>query len=214
MIETKFSKNELTSICQLLKIHGTDCATLVDLLRVAYRASSNDSIATFKHVRLMKEFGIIGDRDILCHTCKMEVIDRHAETCEEYKKSMASSVGCPDDHYDWNGCKPAVWMVDDSKISLLDRSAAKKALASGNRDDVWLDNEDEPHFTHTAREKWLSETFPDIDSEVRWNPFMGFLCESHIGSMKPYANRILATSTGYEKNRIIVYGPDTGEIDI
>ncbi len=102
---------------------------------------------------------------------------------------------CPDDHFNWNGCEAAVWMVDASKIYSLERKAAKKVLASGNKDDVSLDSENEPSFTHIALEKWLRETFPDIEAGVRWNPFLGLLCDKHIGSMREYANKI----TGYSE---------------
>lgn len=209
MLETKFSEKELTEICQLLKRHGTDCATLVDILRFANVASPNDAGGTYKHIRLLKEFSILKDRDILCHTCISEVIERHADTCEEWKKNMTSDypLPCPEDHYDYSRCEPAVWMVDWYQISRLEDKAAKMAFEEGKKEDIhmirkdpisWDDKgnvtefgKDTPHFTHTARTRWLEENFPDIPSDIRFNPWMGFLCEKHIGSMRPYANRII-----------------------
>jgi len=138
MLETKFSEEELTTICQIMKNHGTDCATLVDILNLAHRASSNDAIATFKHVRLMKEFGILQDRSLLCHTCVMEVINHHAETCAEHKESMNAKyfVPCPDSHYDYSMVEPAVWMVDGYKIKRLENKAAEKDWEEGRRDNI------------------------------------------------------------------------------
>lgn len=180
MLETKFSKEEMNMLCQLLKRHGTDCATLADILGLANRASPNDAGATFKHIRLLKEFSVIGDRDILCHMCVSEVIDHHAEICEEYKERMKAEyfLPCPDEHYDYSKCEPAVWMVDSDKIYRLREKAEMNVPLV---------------YRYNAGVRWLEETFPDIQSDIRHNLWMGFLCEKHIGSMKPYADRI----TGY-----------------
>lgn len=209
MLNTQFSEEEMTMICQILKRHGTDCATLVNILKLANDASSNDSIATFKHVRLMKEFGILKDRGLLCHTCAMEVIDRHAETCEEYKERMSPDnkyfFPCPDDHYDYGYCEPAVWMVDGRMIHRLENKAAETDWEEGRRDNIMRESgepifegdkvvgyeKDKRRFNHTGRTDWLKRKFPDIDEQVRHNPWMGFFCEKHVGSMRPYANKIM-----------------------
>jgi len=208
MLQTKFSEEELTEICQILKRHGTDCATLVDLLKVANDACQNDVIATFKRVRLMKEFNLIQDRTLLCHACIDEVIAHHNETCVEHKERMASEkyfLPCPQEHYDYNKCEPAVWMVDGSKIHRLEEKAAEKDWEEGRRDNIKLESgdpifdgdniigyeKDKRRFNHIGRTIWLEKTFPDIDGQVRHNPCMGFFCEKHIGSMKPYSDRIM-----------------------
>lgn len=208
MLNTKFSKEELTAICQIMKKHGTDCATLVDVLKTANVAASNDSIATFKHVRLMKEFGVLEDKYFLCHQCVMDAINHHADTCEEYKERMSPDNNyyfpCPQDHYDYSKCKPAVWMVDGHKINLLEHEAAKKEWEEGRRDNIMLERgepifkddimvgheKDKRRFNHTGRTNWLEMMFPDIDVQVRHNPWMGFFCDEHIGSMRPYSDRI------------------------
>lgn len=209
MLDTKFSEKELTAICQILKIHGTDCATLVDLLKLVNSAASNDAIATFKHVRLMKEFGIIEDRGLLCHACIMEVIDHHAETCEEYKERMNPDNNyyfpCPDSHYDYSKCEPAVWMVDVCKIYRLENKAAEKEWEEGRRCNIMKESgepifegdvivgyeKDKRRFDHTGRTEWLKMTFPDIDEQVRHNPGMGFFCQKHVGSMEAYSDKIM-----------------------
>lgn len=209
MLDTKFSEKELTEICQILKRHGTDCATLVDLLRLVNSAASNDSIATFKRVRLMKEFGIIEDRGLLCHQCVMDVINHHADTCEEYKENMKSKYfyPCPDSHYDYSKCEPAVWIADVCKIHRLEHKAAEKEWEEGRRhniikergEPIFRDNvivgyeKDKRRFNHTGRTEWLEMMFPDIDEQVRHNPWMGFFCQKHVGSMESYSDKI----TGY-----------------
>ena len=212
MLETKFSEKEMTEICQILKRHGTDCATLVDMIRTANEASSNDSIVSFKHVRLLKEFNVIQDRYLLCHQCVMDVINHHAETCVEYQERMASDnfFPCPQDHYDYSKCEPAVWMVDTGKIHRLEKKAAEKDWQEGRREYIQLEHgepifegddiigyeKDKRRFDHTGRTIWLKEMFPDIDEQVRHNPSMGFFCEKHIGSMKPYADKIIGYRQG------------------
>ncbi len=211
MLNTKFSEKELTEICQILKRHGTDCATLLEVLKLAHCASSNDARATYKHVRLMKEFGVINDRSILCYECTMEVINHHNNTCEEHKERMKNDkyfFPCPNSHYDYSACEPAKWMVDEHKIHKLEIKAAKKAFDDGRTDGIYMsrgepifnnDNDEEivgyekdiPRFDHVARKKWLEETFPDIDENVRFNRWMGFFCEKHIGSMRLYADLIM-----------------------
>jgi len=129
-MNTKFSEEEMTQLCQILKRHGTDCNTLVDILKLANSASSSDVGATYKHIRLLKEFGVISDKDILCHTCVNEVINLHAEMCEEYKKYIESkekyyALPSPSEHYDYSKCNVAVWMVDSFKINQLEHTAAK-----------------------------------------------------------------------------------------
>ncbi len=209
MLNTKFSEKELTDICQILKRHGTDCATLMDILRLANSAASNDSIQTYKHVILMKEFGLLQDRDLLCHTCTMGVINHHADTCKEYEESMNAKYffPCPDSHYDYSKCEPAVWMVNVRKIYDLEEKAAKRDWEEGRRDNIMLERggpifdgdtiiryeKDKRRFDHTGRTNWLRETFPDIDEHVRHNPWMGFFCEKHVGSMQKFSDRI----TGY-----------------
>lgn len=207
MLDTKFSEKELTDICQILKRHGTDCATLVNLLKLVNSAASNDSIATFKHVRLMKEFGILQDRSLICHTCTMEVINHHAETCKEYEENMNAEyfISCPENHYDYSKCEPAVWMVDTCKIHLLENKAAEKDWEEGRRDDIMLERggpifkddvivgyeKDKRRFDHTGRKNWLKKTFPDIDEQVRHNPWMGFFCEKHVGSFRKFSDKII-----------------------
>ena len=207
MLDTKFSEEELTAICQILKKHGTDCATLVDILKLANSAASNDSIATFKHVRLMKEFGILQDRGLLCHACVMEVINRHAETCKEYEERMNAEYffPCPREHYNYDLCEPAVWMVDGHEIHMLEHKAAEKDWEEGRREHVRIQHggpifkddvivgyeKDERRFDHTGRKNWLGDMFPDIDSQVRHNPWMGFFCEDHVGSMRPFSDKII-----------------------
>ena len=207
MLETRFSEKEMTDICQILKRHGTDCATLVDILKLANSVASNDAIATFKHVRLMKEFGILQDRGLLCHTCVMEVINRHAETCKEYEERMSAEFffPCPQEHYNYNLCEPAVWMVDHRTINRLENKAAEKDWEEGRRDNILLEHgdpifegdvivgyeKDKRRFNHTGRTLWLEKTFPDMDEQVRHNPWMGFFCEKHAGSMRPFSNKIM-----------------------
>jgi hypothetical protein len=207
MLNTKFSEEELTSICQILKRHGTDCATLVDILKLANMAASNDCIATYKHAILMKEFGILKDRDLICHVCVMEVINHHADTCEEYKEKLHSNAFnlCPNDHYDYSKCEPAVWMVDGFKVIQAKNNAAETDWAEGRRDNIILERggpiykeqvivgyeKDKRRFNFVGREDWLKKTFPDISTDIRHNPWMGFLCEKHIGSMRSYANKIM-----------------------
>lgn len=209
MISTRFSEEELTAICQVLKGHGTDCATLVDILKTANTVASNDSIRTFKHIRLLKEFGVLQDRDIICHSCTAEVINSHAIRCKDYQKSILSEgcSHCPTEHYDYSGCEPAVWMVDSNKIYLLKEKAAEKDWEEGRRENIVREcgepifeentivgyEKDRRRFNFTGSTNWLKETFPDVDEQVRHNPWMGFLCERHVGSMRPYADRI----TGY-----------------
>ena len=207
MLNTKFDEKELTEICQILKRHGTDCATLVDLLKLVNSAASNDSIATFKHVRLMKEFGILQDTGLMCHACTMEVINLHAETCKEYKENMISEyfIPCPQEHYDYSKCEPAVWMVDACKIHRLENKAAEKEWEEGRRahimkeygepifkGDVIVGHEkDKRRFDHTGRTEWLKMMFPDIDEQVRHNPWMGFFCEKHVGSFRKFSDKII-----------------------
>lgn len=207
MINTRFSEEELTTICQILKRHGTDCATLVDMLGHVNKASPNDGIATFKRVRLMKEFGILQDQSIICHTCTMNVINHHAETCEDHKKMMNSEyyLPCPDSHYDYSECEPAVWMIDGHKILLLENKTAEKDWEEGRRDNIMLERgepifegntiigheKDKRCFNHTGRTIWLKKTFPDIPEDARFNPWMGFFCDKHVGTMRPYADRII-----------------------
>lgn len=210
MLDTKFSEKEMTEICQILKRHGTDCATLVDILKLAHMASSNDAIATFRHVRLMKEFNVIEDKTLLCHQCVMDVINHHAETCVEHKEKMASAdnyfIPCPDEHYDYSKCEPAVWMVDGSAINRLERQAAEIDWQEGRRENIRLESgepifdgddniigyeKDKRRFDHTGRTIWLEKMFPDIDQQVRHNPWMGFFCEKHIGSMLKFSNKII-----------------------
>jgi len=207
MINTKFSKEEMTSICQILKKHGTDCKTLVDILQTANSAASNDSINTYKHVRLLKEFGIITE-EFKCHMCVMDVINHHAETCEVYKNNIMNDkyiLPCPEDHYNYSKCEPAVWMVDSSMIYDLEHKSAQKDWDEGRRENIRIgwesvydDNnelvEEEKEvrrFDHMGRTIWLEKMFPDIIEEIRFNPWQGFLCDKHIGSMKPYANKII-----------------------
>lgn len=217
MLETKFSEKEMTDICQILKRHGTDCATLVNILRLANSAASNDSIATYKHVILMKEFGILQDRSLMCHACTMEVINHHAETCEKYKDGMSSDnnyfIPCPDDHYDYSKCEPAVFMVDVCKINRLEHNAAEKEWEEGRREDIILEHgypifegdvivgheKDRRRFNHTGRKNWLEAMFPDIDEQVRFNPWMGFFCERHVGSMLPFSDKIMNYLGGEDK---------------
>lgn len=207
MLNTKFSEKELTEFCQILKRHGTDCATLVDLLKLVNSAASNDSIATFKRVRLMKEFGILQDRGLMCHACTMEVINLHAETCKEYKESMNAEyfIPCPENHFDYSKCEPAVWMVDAHKIHLLENKAAEQDWEEGRREDIMLEHgepifkdniivgyeKDKRRFNHTGRTNWLKETFSDIDEQVRHNPWLGFFCEKHVGSMRQFSDKII-----------------------
>ncbi len=209
MLNTKFSEKEMTEICQILKRHGTDCATLMNILEFANRGAPNDAIATYKHVRLMKEFGIINDRTLLCHQCMMDVINHHAETCEEHKEKMADEkyfIPCPDSHYDYSTCESAKWMVDASKIHRLEMKAARKAFEDGKKNDIYMSGDgpvydelgnvveyrkDVPYFGHLGRKNWLEETFPDIDEQVRFNPWTGFFCEKHVGSMRLYADLIV-----------------------
>jgi hypothetical protein len=207
MLNTKFSEKEMTDICQILKRHGTDCATLVDILKTANMAASNDSIKTFRHVRLLKEFGLLQDRGLLCHSCVKDVIDHHAETCEEYKESLMSECffHCPESHYDYSKVEPAVWMVDGGVINRLEHKAAEKDWEEGRRDDIRVEHgdpifegnvivgyeKDKRRFDHTGRTNWLKKMFPDIDEEVRHNPWMGFFCERHIRSMLKFSNRII-----------------------
>lgn len=207
MLDTKFSEEELTAICQILKRHGTDCATLVDVLKLANMAASNDTVATFKRVRLMKEFKVIEDRTLLCHQCVMDVINHHAETCVEYKERMASEnfFPCSEDHCDYSKCEPAVWMVDGSKIYRLEEKAAEKDWEEGRRENIKLEHgepifegddivgygKDKRRFDHTGSKNWLEMMFPDIDEQVRHNPWMGFFCENHVCSMRPYADKII-----------------------
>ena len=207
MLDTKFSEEELTQICQILKKHGTDCATLVEILELANRASSNDAIATFKHVRILKEFGIINDRTLLCHQCIMDVIHHHEETCEEYKESMKSDyfIPCPDEHYDYSKCEPAVWMIDSWKIHRLEEKTVQKEWEEGRRENIMKEfgepifegdkivgyEKDKRRFDHVGRTNWLEKMFPDMDEQVRFNPGMGFFCEKHVGSMRPFSDKIM-----------------------
>lgn len=207
MLNTRFSEEELTEICQILKKHGTDCATLVDILKTANTAASNDSINTFKHVRLLKEFGVLQDLGLLCHSCVAEVINLHAETCLGYREMLLSQgySSCPREHYDYSGCEPAVWMVDGRKIHLLENKAAEKDWAEGRRDNIRLERgepifdgdtivgyeKDKRRFNHIGRKNWLLEMFPDIDEDIRFNNWMGLLCERHVGSMRPFSDRII-----------------------
>jgi hypothetical protein len=207
MLDTKFSEKELTVICQILKKHGTDCTTLVDILKLANSVASNNSIDTFKHVRLMKEFGILQDRGLLCHTCAMEVINHHAETCKEYEERIGAEYffPCPQEHYNYDLCEPAVWMVDHRMINRLENKAAEKDWEEGRRDNILLEHgdpifdgdvtvgyeKDKRRFDHTGRTNWLKETFPDIDEQVRHNPWMGFFCDKHVRSMLKFSNRIM-----------------------
>lgn len=165
MLNTKFSEEELTEICELMRNHGTNCAVLVDILKLAYRAYPDDAMNTFRHVRLLKEFGVIEDRDLLCYTCVHEVIEHHANTCKEYKKREFSI--CPEDHYDYSKCEPAMWMTDFWKIRSLTKDKDWNEIVAV-----------------------LQETFPDMPEEMLHN-HPHFLCEKHIGSMKPYANKIM-----------------------
>ncbi len=220
MLNTKFNKEELTAICQIMKKHGTDCATLVDVLKTANVAAPNDSISTFKHVRLMKEFGVLEDKYFLCHQCVMDAINHHADTCAEYigkmricgsddeniteREKFNAYLPCPQDHYDYSKCKPAVWMVDGHKINLLEHKAAEKEWEEGRRDNIMLERgepifkddiivgheKDKRRFDHTGRTNWLEMMFPDIDVQVRHNPWMGLFCEEHVRSMKPYSDKI------------------------
>ncbi len=209
MLETKFSEEEMTEICQILKRHGTDCATLVDMIKIANEAASNDSIVTFKHVRLLKEFNVLQDRTLLCHQCVMDVINHHAETCLEYKQRMESTNNyffpCPDEHYDYSKCEHAVWMVDAWKIHILEKKAAEKDWQEGRIENIKLEygdpifegddiigyEKDKRRFDHTGRTIWLEKMFPDIDQQVRHNPSMGFFCERHVGSMRSYSDKII-----------------------
>lgn len=200
MLETRFSEKEMTTICQILKEHGTDCTTLVDVLKMANSAAPNDAITTYKHVRLMKEFGVIQDITLLCHTCVMDVINHHADTCKEYKERMKAKFfcPCPDDHYDYSKCEHAVWMVDTPKIYSLEEKAAFDEWSKGKVENItsYCDERNGVEvvvrrFNHEGRTMWLEKTFPDILPELRFNPWMGFLCEKHIGSMKPYADKII-----------------------
>lgn len=213
MLQTKFSEKEMTEICQILKRHGTDCATLVDILSLANSASSNDAIATFKRVRLLKEFEVINDRTLLCHHCVMDVINHHSETCEEHKRRMNDDkyfLPCPDEHYDYSKCESAVWMVDSDKIHRLEEKAAEKDWEEGRRDNIrkeygdpiFEDDEivgyekDKRRYDHIGRTNWLLATFPDIDEQVRFNPWMGFFCDKHVGSMREFSDKI----TGYRED--------------
>jgi len=209
MLDTKFSEKELTVICQIMKKHGSDCATLVDVLKLANTVAPNDVITTFKRVRLLKEFGILEDRDLICHSCISEVINNHALTCVEYQKSILSEgySHCPEEHYDYSKCEPAAWMVDGFKIRVLRHRAAEKDWEEGRRENIVLkrgepifeDNtaiivgyeKDKRRFNYAGNANWLNEMFPDIDKDIRHNPWMGLLCERHIGSMRPYASRII-----------------------
>jgi hypothetical protein len=207
MINTRFSEKELTVICQMLKEHGTDCATLVDILKTANTIGPNDAIMTFKRVRLLKEFGVLEDRDLICHSCIAEADINHVLTCRGYRDSLLSEgiSHCPEEHYDYSGCDPAVWMVDYRKIHALEHKASEKDWEEGRRENIVLERgepifegdtivryeKDKRRFNHTGRTNWLREMFPDIDEDIRFNPWMGLLCERHIGSMKPYADKII-----------------------
>lgn len=209
MLDTKFSEKELTVICQILKKHGADCATLVDILKLANDVASNDAISTFKRVRLLKEFGILQDRGLLCHQCVIDVIDHHANTCIEYKERMNPDnkycLSCPDDHYDYSKCEPAAWMVDGFKIRALKHKAAEKDWEEGRRENIVLERgepifegntiigyeKDKRRFSYAGGNNWLNEMFPDIDKDIRHNPWMGLLCERHIGSMRQFSSKII-----------------------
>ncbi len=170
MLETRFSEKEMTELCKLLRNHGTNCKTLIEILELAYRSYPNDAMNTYKHVILLKEIGIINDRDILCNTCSYEVIEEHANTCEEHKRRMNDDkyfFPCPDEHYDYSKCEPAVWMIDFWKIQNLTKNKC-----------------------YDEETKILTETFVDMHKEIIHN-HPHFLCEKHIGSMKPYANKIM-----------------------
>jgi hypothetical protein len=209
MLNTKFSEKELTAICQILKKHGTDCTTFVDILKLANTVAPNDIITTFKRVRLLKEFGIIEDRDLICHSCISEVVNLHALTCREYMDSILSKgySHCPEEHYDYSGCEPAAWMVDGFKIHALEHKAAEKDWEEGRRGNIVVERgepifegntiiryeKDKRRFNHAGRTNWLKEMFPDIDEDIRFNQWMGLLCERHVGSMRQFSDRI----TGY-----------------
>ncbi len=170
MLNTKFSEEELTEICKLMRNHGTNCAVLVDILKLAYRAYPNDAMSTFRHVRLLKEFGVIEDRDLLCDICVYEAIEHHSNTCGEYKTRLRDPecfFPCSEDHYDYSKCEPAIWMTDFWKIHNLKK----------NND--WNEIVDV-----------LKETFPDMPEDILHN-HPHFLCEKHVGSMKPYSNKIM-----------------------
>jgi len=169
MLRTKLSEREMTDLCKLLREHGTNCKTLIEILELAYRSYPNDAMDTYKHVILLKELGIINDRDLLCNTCVYEVIEEHANTCEEYKRRMEAEffLPCSDEHYDYSKCEPAVWMTDFRKIYNITKNKG-----------------------FDERTKILTEMFVDMHKETIYN-HPHFLCEKHIGSMKPYANKIM-----------------------
>lgn len=202
MLETKFSREEANTMCQILKAHGTDCATVIEILKLAYDAYPNDAMNTYKHVRLLKELGVIQDRDLLCHTCVHEAVELHAETCKEHKRRTKEKYFFPcshkNDHYGMNKCEAAVWMVDACKIYRLEHEAAMTDWNEGRRENISSSFEERNgkevrvnRFNHTGRTLWLEKMFPDILEEIRFNLWMGLLCEKHIGSMKPYADKII-----------------------
>jgi hypothetical protein len=192
-MKTKFSEEEMTQLCQILKKHGTDCGTLEDMLYIFNRSMPNDAISTFKHVRLLKEFGVIDDRVILCHVCVSDVINNHAVTCKDYKRVMRSDypIGCPDSHYDYSRCESAVWMVDCHEVYKLEKIEADKIYKNGNTKGVCFVDGVPDRLDFSERSRFLEEKFPDIPKDVRFNPSFGFLCDKHIGSMKKYANKII-----------------------
>ncbi len=169
MLKTRFSEKELTELCQMLRNHKTNCATLVEILKLAYSSYPNDAGATFRHIILLKEFGVIDDRDYLCNICVHEVIEHHADTCEEHKRRMSDDkyfFPCPEDHYDYSKCESAIWMTNFFKIHDLTKG---KDFNEGNT--------------------ILKETFPDMPEDMLHNQ-PHFLCEKHVGSMKPYSDKI------------------------
>lgn len=157
-----------------IQLNEEEVETIRDILDVAWKAYPNNAGATFRHIRLLKSFGVLKERELLCHTCIKELLDRHAETCEEHKKYIDghSNIPCPDSHCNFEEAEEATWKVNESAIY----KAERKVLGEDR--------------THDERVKWLKETFPDIPDEARFNPWMGFFCDEHIGSMKSYANRI------------------------
>ena len=107
---------------------------------------------------------------------------------------------CSQEHYHYEKCEPVVWMVDEEMIHKLEEIFEKGRIEDiriecgdpiFKKDELVGYEPDRPNFTYNARTKWLEEMFPDIDGQVRHNPWMGLLCEKHIGSMRPYANKII-----------------------
>lgn len=148
---------------------------LKDILGTAWCAYPSDAGSTYKHIRLLKNFGIIKPMEILCNMCIQKVIDEHAENCPEYKKHIDKPElisMCPEEHYSYDYCEEATWMVSSEAVN----KAEKRAIGK--------------NYKYEERVKWLEETFPDIAPDIRYNPCTGFLCDGHIGSMKQYANKI------------------------